>query len=367
MKYIKIDGFVGECIPYAQSFQELLQPGSSGQCYALPPIPPKASIEEVVDAAMSIIAMEPPYLPKSELPWILAYMDGLITFASTYDEKKDNSYTHGMGKVAKYTTSGTGYSRDSDDCPRPNFIELTRRFTAVSLVLDFLYGKRFYVRQAKRGSEPRPVCPNIMGMRDDLSASYENHPWFDRRCLGFMSDRSFKTDMTQGYFKGARGAFIIPPGMQLKFQTSRGDEILKSGDCAPFEVNRFYGTQGGWPDGYRLVGFPEHVDQLEMDTINTLPTLRSSLGKSSFYQNEPLLNMPLSWISHLVKAPSFSSLSDIEVENINKHVYPPIADTSMNHLIKMKLYEEAIKEANEVRSAMRMCDMDRTSRPPPRE
>lgn len=366
MKYIKIDGTVGECIPYAQSFQELLQEVGPAKCYVLPQIPAKASIAEVVDTTMSIIAMEPPYLPKSEIPWILAYMDGLITFASSYNEKEDKSYTHGTGKVAKYTTRGTGYSSD-DDQPIPNFIELTRRFAVVGIILDHLYGKRFYARQARRGKEPRPVPPSIIGMRDDLSASYDNHPWFDRRCLDFMRDRGFKTDMTQGYYKGARGAFTIPPGMQLKFQTGRGDEILKSGDCAPFEVNRFYGTQGGWPDSYRLVGFPEHVDQLEIDTINDLPTLRSSLGKSSFYQNEPLLHMPLSWISHLVKAPSFSSLSDIEVENVNKHVYPPMADTSMNHLIKMKLYQEAIKEANEVRSAMRMCDMDRTSRPPPRE
>lgn len=362
MKFLKLDGTMGECTPYAANFDELRHQVDGEWCYVLPPIPADAHLDQVVASAMSIIAMKPPYLPESEIPWILAYMDGLIAFAMTNDEDAGYHF-YGKGKVARYTLSGTYGSRYDDEVQRPNFIELTRRFTAVELILIHLYGKRFYSRRSRPGKPERPACPYIVGMRDDLSSSYESHPWFDRRCLDFMNNRRFKTEMTQGYFKGARGAFVIPAGMQFKFQTNNGAEIIRAGACAPFEIDRFFATRGGWPDSYQLVGFPELADESSISTLDLIPTLRSSLGKSTFYRSEPMLELPLSWITHIIRAPLLPTIQQISVQNVCDHNYPATVDTSLNESIRTKVYGQAVKEANEMNEAMRNCDLDATFRP----
>lgn len=351
MKYVKLDGSIGECEPASPSFEDLKEIVDGEINYHLPRIDAHSSLDELVSHVMGIISMKPFYLSVTDIPWMLAYMEGLRDFAIQRDEEPGLRFGYNMNTIEAYALSGTREAYSKREIPKPNFIDLSRRFTCIELIVNHLYGFELVTRiESDNPEHERSRVESVLiggtlyGLDDAASARY-----FPKDALDFIYDRRFKTIMSQDYFKRSCGFFTVPKGMAIEFNFETNGFSLKEGDTAMYEVDRFYTTQGGWRDGYEFSGRPAIYDGSNGHVFRFIPILRSTMKDNKESRDDGfVVYIPLNWMTHIVKMPYGFGERNFSVTRISNHEYPPVID----HQRENKLYDYVERKANEEADAM---------------
>lgn len=363
MQYLKLDGSAGECEAVAPSFEALRENVDDETVYHLPRVNEHASLHDLVTHVMGIISMKPFYIAESDIPWMLAYLDGLRSFLEQTDTHEFR-FGYDRNILKRYSLSGTRYTYNENNDPKPNFVELSRRFACIDVLLSHLYG--FEMATEKESDDPENehvdreyiiIAGALFGLDQDSRRSIEQCP---ADSLDFIYERQFKTGMSQDYFKRSIGFLRIPEGMQIHFDFDTDGVGLKEGDSAMFEVDRFFTTQGGWRDDYDFAGFPAVVNNVQKHAFRFIPILKSNLGgKKRSLTESILIHVPISWITHVIQLPHGFYDREFSVQRVTNHEYPPVVDEKYELMVYEYVESKANKEADEMEELLRKIHPNR--------
>lgn len=349
MQYVKLDGSISDCEPLAPSFDGLKEIVDGEVIYHLPRIDEHASLHELVSHVMGIVAMKPFYIAETDIPWMLTFMDGLRDFVEQQAHKPELRFGFDRNTVKGFALAGTRHTYNEYHVANPNFIDLSRRFACIDVIINHIYGFEMLTRITSDNPEHERVRDELIVVAsavfgdDDQRGSVYLLP---RDSLDFMYERRFKTVMSQNYFKGAKGFFTVPKGMAIEFDFETNGFALKEGDTAMFEVERFYTTDGGWRDGHAHSGETVMLDTSKDYIFRFIPILRATLGSKNQPDGHSLvINLPINWITHIVKMPYGLGEREFSITRVINHENPPVIDQNYEQRVydhvKLKVNEEA--------------------------
>lgn len=348
MQYVKLDGSIGDCEPVLPSFDGLKEIVDGEVTYHLPRIDEEDSLHELVSHVMGIIAMKPFYIAETDIPWMLTFMDGFRDFAEQQENIPGLRLGFDMKTVKGWALSGTKQTYSEYQVSEPNFIDLSRKFTCIDVIINHLYGFEIITHitsdnpdHERFRDESILVAGAVFGFESDYRATM---PQLPKDSLDFIYERRFKTVMSQHYFRGAQGFFTVPKGMAVEFDFETNGFALKEGDTAMFQVERFYTTDGGWRDGYTPSGVTLISDSKLDYAYRFIPVLRATLIENKQPDGQSLfINLPINWITHIVKMPYGLGEREFSITKIINHENPPVID--QKH--EQKVYDHVKLKANE--------------------
>ena len=332
MKYLTLDGKIAACEPLESIFRNSDGGGPEDFCLAQPSSHVFMDIHECIGHIMRILSSKPKYLSENDIPWILAYVDDFRVFCT----KEDMCWSpYGHYQLARNYIHHICYSERDQSKPaeHPDFISLTRTFVALDIIASHLHGFDVHVdciighpgvitnKSLSNYSKDEGFMAEIW---IDGIAKFSNNKniEFYRDSIDFMHEKSFKTEMSQIYFKRARGKFKIPHGMGLAGGEDNDDDnqLMPSGYSSEFEIDRFYLTNGSWRDNYISELNPMiPEDKLQLGSRFDEPIYRCYLREEGVTRRDRIVNIPFSWITHSYGSPSSYLSASEKSKEVKSH------------------------------------------------
>lgn len=332
MKYLTLDGKIASCKPLESFFMNSEGGGPRDFCLTQPSNHVFMDADESISHIMRVLASQPKYLPENDIPWILAYIDDFKAFC----KKEDRCWSpHGYYQMARNYIHHICYGNSDQSKPteQPDFISLTRRFVALDIIVSHLHGFDVHVdciighTGVTTDQSLSDYSKNEGFMAEtwvDGIVKFSNNKNIEIRSdsIDFLNEKSFKTEMSQNYFKRARGRFKIPCGMSLACDEDHDGKtkLIPSGHSSEFEIDRFYLTKGGWPDDYISELDPViPEDKLQLGSRFDEPTYRCYLREEGVTRRDRIVNIPLSWVTHSYGSPYVYLSSSEEPAEVKTH------------------------------------------------
>lgn len=321
MNYLDLSGKPAACEPLGNIFNNIEGQGPEAFRFAQPSGHVFLDMQESISHIMRIVASKPKYLPESEIPWILAHIDDFRNFC----RNEDLCWRpFGFYAIAKnYVHNACHGQLDGDYHEAPEFISLTRRFVALGIIKQHLYGFDIHV-DCIIGQPGVTTEPELSTYSEEegfmaeiwvdgiLKFSNNANIEFTKDSIDFLYEKKFKTTMSQDFFKRARGIFKIPDSMGLIHDDDIKDEpqTIPSGYVSEFEIDRFYLTNGSWHDR----AIPELNPFTSDDALHLVsgydePFYRCYLRENGMTKRDKIVNIPLSWVTHSYGRP-FDYMND---------------------------------------------------------
>jgi hypothetical protein len=366
MKYIGTDGEVGECEGLNSSIVDFLSINDGQKVILLPKPEQNYSLVDLIQIVKKIVAIQPPYLPADDIPWMLAYMEEFSRFVQAADSDKWQHFSFDGSLIKQYATHGTRrFHHEDTEKQAPNFIDLARRFTCLEIIHAHLYGFDLPACMFSKNSQQpdssalddsrlnEEDAVDVLGiLRDEPYSMYNPRHPFPRDGLDFFEEKRFKTVMSQNFFKRASAAFLIPEGMEIDFDLDDENLTLKSGNYGIIEIDRFYKTQGGWYDGGGPAGYPNSSSDEMLYSMMFIPTIKCNIGEKNILSKALEINIPLNWITHFVQMPYDWNDRDFTISKIKTHKVQEPEDLDYDLAVQKMVSDKVTKYADGMEEMM---------------
>lgn len=338
MKFLKINGEIGEISPSTDDFNSYLTENGSRIYFRLPTISEDMQPCDVISLVMSVLSANPPYIPKNDVPWILAYLDALKDFIENNLDDSNIYCRFGNGVVARFILDGH-YPYDRDKQDNLGFVSITRKIAAVNILLSHIYGFGSYHCGEAFSDKSKVVGPSSikftpMSMIENMEVKQVRYLY--RTCIDFVHEKMFKREMTSDIYKGSFGVFRVPDDYKVVFDGSSPHQEFSPGSWSFFEVDKFFLSSGGTV--YRgMYGTPSYIQNPQEEASRFIPNLLCSIGKSNHFSQGLMIDLPFSWVTHLVDADCHFNSPDMVIIEVPTHDLNRPTNHGMDELIRAQI------------------------------
>ena len=349
MKYLGQDGSVKE-ISVDSSLSVRYESRGDRHVHLTPAIDNDSDLPSIIQHFMGVVATAPRYLDPQSIPWILSTLDAFHTYSCS-DKQPEDGY-HMLRSIHDFAISGTRWRRSEEaTLSRPTFVDLSRRFFCLRLLHTHLYGgwvetHKFFDQRRQEDSEGITPMLSAKGDSDRYELSCRSFP---QRALGFLGEKSFKTDMTQQFFKGSEVVFVVPDDGLLSLNAGGQKTVYGKGTAIICEIERFYLSQGGWGYDVRSVALPESLTKGINYEFDFTPLLmcKQSVGACSGVNIG--MYVPLDWITHIVKRPRGQLSDEYSIQKIESYHYQQTNDAMLDMVVEDMVSSKIRREMDAAR------------------
>lgn len=245
--------------------------------------------------AMKLVASCPPFLRKSDCPWVLSYLENLRDFY-------DKSYLN----ISGVTDVGSRRHRTLlDKVTSFAFENDVISTTRMMYVLDIVYAIFFIGRVQRHDYFTSNDDASWVRKQYTINFNPEDNDYpdaFNSLIVGY--DKQFKTTMTRNVYKGTSVMVTIPEGEELSTSTMHGRAmILTSGAVFECTVVRFYKTDLCWANRATFEFYPRIKMEIR-DRLQDEPMFAVEMNMARETQDKlwgATINafIPLHWITHV--------------------------------------------------------------------
>jgi hypothetical protein len=330
VKYLAQNGIVKE-IEVDSSLSVRYESRGDRHVHIPPTIDSDSDLSTIILHFMGVVATAPRYIDLQSIPWILSTLDAFHAYICS-DEPPEDTY-HSLRGIHDFAMSGTRWHQSDEGIPpRPTFVDLSRRFFCLELLAMHLYGGRVGTNKffdQSRQEETEGITPmlsiKVDSGRGDLSCRA-----FPMRATDFLHKKSFKTDMTQQFFKGAEVVFVVPDDGLLTLNAGGSKTVYSRGTAIICEIERFYLSQGGWGYDVTSVALPESLAKGINYEFPFAPIMMAKQSIGSYSGVNIGMYVPLDWISHIVERPRGLLSLDHSIKRVESYRYPKSSDSAMD-------------------------------------
>lgn len=335
MKYIGQDGNVKEMV-VDSSLSVRYESRGHRHVHITPAIDNDSDLPAIIKHFMGVVATGPRYIDPYSIPWILSTLDAFHDYVSSdHKPEGDGDYRRKRRGIHDFAISGTStywHQESEGKPPRPTFVELSRRFFCLELLLTHLYGGRVRTNKffdPSRQEETEGITPMLSAKgesgRHDLSCRA-----FPHKALNFLGEKRFKTEMTQQFFKGTEAVFVVPEDGLLTLNDGGEKTVYGSGTVIIFEVERFYLSQGGWGYDVASVALPESLAKGINYEFPFTPLLMCKQSIGPYSGVNIGMYVPLDWITHLIERTRGDLSPEHTITRVESCRYPQTTDASLD-------------------------------------
>lgn len=350
MKYLGQDGNVKE-IEVDSSLSVRYESRGDRHVHVTPAIDSDSDLPTIILHFMGVVATAPRYIDPRSVPWILSTLDSFHDYVLS-DEEPEDTY-HEQRGIQGFAMRGTNpYRHELEGKPqRPTLVDLSRRFFCLELLHTHLYGGRVRTNKffdQSRQEESEGITPMLSVLeqsgRFDLSCRA-----FPHRSLDFLGKKSFKTDMTQRFYKGSEAVFVVPDDGLLTLNAGGQKTVYGSGTAIICEVERFYLSQGGWGYDVTSVALPESLAKGINYEFNFTPILMCKQSTGPYSGANIGMYVPLDWISHIVERSRGQLSEEYTIKKVNYYRHPQSSDASLDQVAEAMVGSKIRRDAEAVR------------------